>query len=203
MTWRINFCCLKPHLVADYLMHVVHDGVAMTSAILFAVNFLRFLLFLFPAALLLSFLMLGYRMDALVAELIEGLGYPHRVNRAVEVAVLTEFEAVEEQQNLVNGEEVVFLRYRLGEEFGLLIVQRTFGVGENNEVEDLRKQPCCRETISVGLPQDRQRWRAVEVCMVAHPSHGNLRAGVEFRHELATAAVVLPHEHRLLQDVGR
>lgn len=184
-------------------MHAVHSWVAFQSAVFFAVNRLCVLGLICTPALLILLFPLGYRMDALVAELIEGLGYPHRVNRAIEMAILAQLEAVEEKQQLRRCEEEVFLCYDLGEELGLLLVQRTFGVGVNNEVEDLRKQPCCREAISVGLPQDRQRWRAVEVCLVAHASHGNLRAGVEFRHELATAAVVLPHEHRLLQDVGR
>ena len=156
MTWRINFCCLKPHLVADYLMHVVHDGVAMTSAILLAVNFLRFLLFLFPAALLLSFLMLGYRSDAFFAELVQSLRYPHRVDSAVELAVLTQLEAVEEQQNLVNGEEVVFLRYRLGEEICLVLVKCGLAVAVCNEVQNLRQEPHGREIIAVGFPQHDQ-----------------------------------------------
>ena len=184
-------------------MQAAHGRVAFKAAIFFAVDWFCVLQLLYSPAFLFLFLPLGYRMDSLVAELIQGLGYPHRVNRAVEMTILAQLEAVEEKQQLGRCEEEVFLCNDFGEELGLLLVQRPFGVGVNNEVEDLWKQPRRRETLSVGLPQDRQRGRTIEVRLVAHAPNGDLRAGVEFCHELATAAVVLLHEHRLLQDVGR
>ena len=48
------------------------------------------------------------------------------------------------------------MRYRLGEELCLLLVQRGLAVAVNDEVEDLRQEPHGREIIAVGLPQHDQ-----------------------------------------------
>ena len=115
-----------------------HDRVAVLLAVFLAVDNRYILLGFGLPEFFLFFLTFRYRMDAIVAEFFKSLGYPHRVNRSVEVTILAQLKAVEEKQQIRYGEEVVFLRNRLGEEVRLLFVQRAFGVGVHHEVEDLR-----------------------------------------------------------------
>lgn len=139
----------------------------------------------------------------LLDELFKRDSHEHRIYNSVEVAIVAEFEAVEEQQEFRNLQVVVVVRYRICEELRLTVVERPFAVAVKHEVQYLRKKPHRRR---VGAVCDFQRgkcWSLTEERPILVARGVNLRVGVHRHEELVTATVLFQHERRLPLQVWR
>ena len=140
---------------------------------------------------------------SLLDELFKRDSHEHRIYNSVEVAIVAEFEAVEEQQEFRNLQVVVVVRYRICEELRLTAVERPFRVAVNHEVKYLRKKPHRRRVGAVGGFQRGKCWSIAEERPILVSRGVNLRVGVHRHEELVTATVLFQHERRLPLQVWR
>ena len=139
----------------------------------------------------------------LLDELFKRDSHEHRIDNTVEVAIVAEFETVEEQQEFRNLQVVVVVRYRICEELRLTVVERPFRVAVNHEVQYLRKKPHRRRVGAVGGFQRGKCWSIAKERPVLVASGVNLRVWVHRHEEVVTATVLFQHERRLPLQVWR
>lgn len=192
---------VAPRLVPCHLDHIGELWEASPSAIL-----------LWRYCVLREFRLLCLRLlllppDDYIVPLLDELpksdSYQHRINNPVEIAVVTELEAVEEKQELRHLEVVVIVRNRLGKEVRLTVGERTFAVAVKHEVQYLRKKPHRRRVGAVCGFQRGKCWSLTEERPILVARGVNLRVGVHRHEELVTATVLFQHERRLPLQVWR